>query len=164
MGMGTVRQTAASGFESRLFRANENKASFNKVLGKVLDPAPDWVIDQHDTGQHFLKFVSEDGTHSSEGVGEGIVSLFFLVDALYDSRPGDVIFVDEPELSLHPAVQRRVSDLFTEYAAERQIVVATHSPYSSTSAPCRLGPPWSVPTRVTATLSSPSSSLTPPSS
>ncbi len=129
MGLDNARQTAVAGFESRLFRANENRAAFNEVLRNVLDPVPDWAIDQHDTGQYFLKFVSDTGAHSSEGVGEGIVSLFFLIDALYDSRPGDVICIDEPELSLHPAIQRRVSDLFAKYAADRQIIVATHSPY-----------------------------------
>ena len=129
MGLSNTRKPIVSGFESRLFRANENRAEFNDVLTKVLDPVPNWVIDQHDTGQYFLKFVNDASAHSSEGVGEGIVSLFFLIDALYDSRPGDVICVDEPELSLHPAIQRRVSDLFAEYAADRQIIVATHSPY-----------------------------------
>ena len=129
MKLETTRQTTVQGFESRLFGALANKGAFDEVLGEVLDPVPDWAIDQHDTGQYFLKFVNASGAHSSEGVGEGIVSLFFLVDALYDSQPGDVIAVDEPELSLHPALQRRVSDLFTKYAADRQIVVATHSPY-----------------------------------
>ena len=62
-------------------------------------------------------------------LGDGIISLFFLIDALYDSEPDDTIVIDEPELSLHPALQRKIADLFREYAAERQIVCATHSPY-----------------------------------
>ena len=37
--------------------------------------------------------------------------------------------VDEPELSLHPAYQRRLADLLAVYAKDRQIVYATHSPY-----------------------------------
>ena len=37
--------------------------------------------------------------------------------------------MDEPELSLHPALQRRMANLLIEYAASRQIVVSTHSPY-----------------------------------
>ena len=62
-------------------------------------------------------------------LGEGIISLLFIVDALYDSRQGDLIAIDEPELSLHPAYQRRLASLFADYAKDRQIVYATHSPY-----------------------------------
>ena len=67
--------------------------------------------------------------HNSDGLGEGLVSLFFIIDALYDSEPGDVIVIDEPELSLHPALQRKLAALLLEYAKTRQIVVSTHSPY-----------------------------------
>lgn len=62
-------------------------------------------------------------------MGEGIVSIFAIVDSLYDSKPGDVIVIDEPELSLHPALQKRVNNLLCRFASDRQIVVSTHSPY-----------------------------------
>lgn len=62
-------------------------------------------------------------------MGEGIVSIFVIVDALYDSQKGDIIVIDEPELSLHPSLQKRLSKLFVEYARDRQIVISTHSPY-----------------------------------
>jgi AAA domain, putative AbiEii toxin, Type IV TA system len=78
-----------------------------------------------DNGQHFLKIRKGNATHSSEG----LVSLLYIVDALYDSKDGDTIAVDEPELSLHPALQRKLSELLIEYSATRQIVVSTHSPY-----------------------------------
>ena len=67
--------------------------------------------------------------HTTDGLGEGIVSLLFIVDALYDSEPGQLIVIDEPELSLHPIFQRRLARLFAEYAKDRQIVYATHSPH-----------------------------------
>ena len=62
-------------------------------------------------------------------MGEGIVSLLFITDALYDSEDGDLIVIDEPELSLHPTYQRRLAALLADYAQSRQIVLATHSPY-----------------------------------
>ena len=39
-----------------------------------------------------------------------------------------MIVIDEPELSLHPIFQERVSELLKEYSATRQILYATHSP------------------------------------
>jgi AAA domain, putative AbiEii toxin, Type IV TA system len=62
-------------------------------------------------------------------VGDGILSLFFIVDSLYDAQPGEFIAIDEPELSLHPSLQRRLLDLFHEYSTKIQIVYATHSPF-----------------------------------
>lgn len=58
-----------------------------------------------------------------------MVSLFFMIDALYDSDESAIIVIDEPELSLHPPFQERVAALVEEYAAKRQIIYATHSPY-----------------------------------
>ena len=55
-------------------------------------------------------------------MGEGIVSIFAIVDSLYDSKKDDVIVIDEPELSLHPALQKRVFSLISEFSKDRQII------------------------------------------
>jgi len=129
VGFPTVRSSGLEQFTYRLFAIEKNREAFDAVLGKVLDPVPDWSIDQMDSGQYFLKIRTGGAVHSSEGLGEGLISLLYIVDALYDSRESDLIAIDEPELSLHPALQRRVSSLLLEYSATRQIVIATHSPY-----------------------------------
>lgn len=123
------RQSSLEQFTYRLFTIEKNRAAFDAVLSKVINPVPDWSIDQHDDGRYFLKIRKGGATHSSEGMGEGLVSLLYIIDALYDSSAGDVIVIDEPELSLHPALQRKLSALLVEYSADRQIVIATHSPY-----------------------------------
>ena len=106
-----------------------HKAEFDSVLARVLDPLPEWGLEQSDTGQHYLKLRFDSDSHNSDGMGDGILSLFFIVDALYDSKPGDTVVIDEPELSLHPALQRKLRALMSEYASSRQIIYATHSPY-----------------------------------
>lgn len=123
------RSSMLSGFEYRLFTVLKNQTAFNEILHEVLTFKPEWSIDQSDQGQYFLKFFNGDDSHSSDGMGEGIVSIFAIVDSLYDSKPGDVIVIDEPELSLHPALQKRVANLLCRFARDRQIVVSTHSPY-----------------------------------
>lgn len=123
------RSSTLSSFEYRLFNTLKNRASFNLLLLEVLGFEPDWTIDQTDQGQYFLKFFKGEQSHSSDGMGEGIISIFAIVDSLYDSKPGDVIVIDEPELSLHPSLQKRVAILIGRFSQDRQIVISTHSPY-----------------------------------
>lgn len=123
------RSSTMNNFQYRLFNTLKNQAAFNEVLHKVLPSKPQWSIDQSDEGNYFLKFYNGKYAHSSDGLGEGIVSIFSIVDSLYDSKPGDTIVIDEPELSLHPMLQKRVFSLVKEYSQDRQIIISTHSPY-----------------------------------
>lgn len=123
------RSSVLSGFEYRLFNTLKNPGPFNSLLKEVLGFEPVWTIDQSDQGQYFLKFFNGKHSHSSDGMGEGIISIFAIVDALYDSKPNDVVVIDEPELSLHPSLQKRVAALISRFSADRQVVISTHSPY-----------------------------------
>lgn len=116
-------------FPRRLFQIQKNPEPFNVEISKVLDTIPKWNIEQSDDGNYYLKFIYGSSEHSSDGAGEGLLSVFIIVDALYDSNPGDLIVIDEPELSIHPALQKKLIQLFTEYSKDRQIVISTHSPY-----------------------------------
>lgn len=128
-GLPAQRSSVLSGFEYRLFSTIKNPAEFNKLLSEALGFEPIWTIDQSDQGQYFLKFFNGQKAHSSDGMGEGIVSIFSIVDSLFDSSPGSLVAIDEPELSLHPSLQKRVSGILARFASDRQIVVSTHSPY-----------------------------------
>lgn len=128
-GLPTMRSSSIDHFSTRLFQLQENRVTYDAILGKLLQPVPSWYIDQADNGQYYLKFKSGNSFHTSEGLGEGFISLLFIIDALYDSEAGQIVVIDEPELSLHPALQRKLSFLLSEYAKDRQIVISTHSPY-----------------------------------
>ena len=123
------RSSVMSNFEYRLFHTIKSPDAFNALLEKALGFKPYWTIDQSNQGQYFLKFFSGSQSHSSDGMGEGIISIFAIVNSLYDSKPGSAVVIDEPELSLHPSLQKRLASLLTEFAADRQIVISTHSPY-----------------------------------
>ncbi len=126
--IGQTRSTPISRFSQRLFEINKNRGRFDEVLREVMIDVPDWTIEQSDQGQYFVKIDSAGQAHTSDGLGEGIISLFFMVDALYDASQSDLIVVDEPELSLHPQYQKRLLQLFADRARNMQIVFATHSP------------------------------------
>lgn len=128
-GLPAQRTAMLSRFETRLFAVASDPRKFNKILRQVVPDCPEWTIEQAETGQYFLKFPAGDSYHSSDGVGEGIVSVICIIDSLYDSDPGEIIVIDEPELSLHPSVQKRLLEILEFYAKDRQIIIATHSPY-----------------------------------
>ncbi len=110
-------------------REGDARQTFNKLLSRILGYELNWTMDEISSGQQFVKLIEDGGGwHTSEGLGDGLVSLLFIVDALYDSRPGSLIAIDEPELSLHPQLIRRLGRVLADYARDRQIVVATHSP------------------------------------
>lgn len=60
-------------------------------------------------------------------MGEGIVSLLFIVDALFEAKPDELIVIDEPELSLHPQLQIRLLNEILELTKSVQVVISTHS-------------------------------------
>lgn len=116
-------------FNARLFKMQKNKEQFDELLQQVLGYDLEWTIEQNDNGMYYLKLIVNGCTHSSEGLGDGIWSVFTICDALYDSEPQCTICIDEPELSLHPAYQKRIMKLFNRYSEDRQIIINTHSPY-----------------------------------
>lgn len=123
------RSASLSNFGARLFKMYANKTEFDVLLRRILGHDLIWTIDQSEDGQYFVKFTVNGQDHSSEGLGDGIWSIFTICDALYDSQPQSMIVIDEPELSLHPTYQKRTLELIKDFAKDRQIVICTHSPY-----------------------------------
>jgi predicted ATP-dependent endonuclease of OLD family len=106
------------------------RVAFDHLLERIIGAKLDWTFDEIATGQQFMKLIESDGSwHTSEGLGDGLVSLLFIVDALYDSEPGSLIAIDEPELSLHPQLIRRLARVLSDFASDRQVLIATHSPH-----------------------------------
>ena len=123
------RSSVLNDFNARLFNMYRNKVNFDPIIKKILGYDLKWTIEQNENGTYYLKLIVNGCEHSSEGMGDGIWSIFTICDSLYDSKAGDTIAIDEPELSLHPALQKKVLSLLKEYAKDRQIIISTHSPY-----------------------------------
>lgn len=129
------RYQSRDGFTARLFDLHANpakKAAFDKLLEEVIGSPLEWSIDLAD-GDHgnsyYLKVsAGSDSYYTSEGLGEGIVSLLFVLNALYDADSNTVVVIDEPELSLHPQLVRRLGDVLARSAQDTQVVIFTHSP------------------------------------
>lgn len=116
-------------FGGRLLNIYRNKEKFNNCLNKVISPLPEWTIESNNGGSLYLEFSFNEVKHSSNGAGDGYINIFNIVDSLYDSSENNVILIDEPEISLHPDLQRKLFKLLVEYSKDKQIIISTHSPY-----------------------------------
>ncbi len=105
----------------------DKKEKLNSLIKEVFPEFNDWTVDADQNGS-FIKYTTRSGLeHRSGMLGMGIVSLMRVLTSLIIG--GKIIFIDEPELSLHPQAQRRLSSIFSKYAQEKQIILITHSPY-----------------------------------
>ncbi len=113
----------------RLIDLNKGDSTqFDLMLGRILGKPLQWTIDQEDNGQYFVKITKQHGLHhNSDGMGEGVVSLMFIVDALCGTS-NELLVIDEPELSLHPQLQRRLLDEILVKTKDSQLIISTHSP------------------------------------
>lgn len=117
-------------FGSRLIDIFRNKRDmFDACLKKILDPVPKWTVESLNNNSSYLEFTFGNASHNSQGAGDGYINIFNIIDALYDSDEDNIILIDEPEVSLHPDLQRKLFEVLIEYSKDKQIIISTHSPY-----------------------------------
>jgi len=113
---------------AEIFGSAEEFQSFNSILRDIDPVFPDWFIEQSDSGNQYVKCQVGSYSHSSDGLGEGLISLMVIADALLTSRKGHIVTIDEPELSLHPSLQRSILSRLKLFSRDRQFLISTHSP------------------------------------
>ena len=107
----------------------ERKREFDALLANV-DPLIRGWRTETTGGQDFIEYQAETvGWHQIGDVGDGVSSLFRICYEVLHSKQGDTLLVDEPELSLHPQVQRNLARLLLQKSFSRQFIIATHSPH-----------------------------------
>ncbi len=66
---------------------------------------------------------------SIEHISDGTLRYLLLLSIMFNPRRGDLIYLDEPEIGLHPDMINTIADAFKSAArGNSQLIIATHSP------------------------------------
>jgi predicted ATP-dependent endonuclease of OLD family len=114
---------------AKYFFEPERKASFIENL-KLVDPLSTEFSTDNLGGRNVMLYQGPSKRpHVLSDTGDGITNLIRIIYALVTSAKGDCLIIDEPELSLHPQLQRNLYRLLLNYSRDRQVMVVTHSPH-----------------------------------
>ncbi|HEX7600455.1 MAG TPA: AAA family ATPase [Polyangiaceae bacterium] len=100
------------------------RRSLPEIRHALVQPAPEGK-------KYRLWFQQLDGEQfDAEQISDGVLFFTGLLMHVLDAEPGSVVFIEEPEQSIHPRRLTEVVDLLRHMVQERgcQFVVATHAP------------------------------------
>ena len=124
-GAGLTNQARAAASSMAYERGSEKKIS--KLIKRVF---PDVEI-SHLLRPEKVEITSEDkyGSYNVVNEGFGLNQLIFLFLQLVLAKPKFTVFIEEPEIALHPAAQESVCAVLVDEAikGQKQLIVTTHS-------------------------------------
>jgi hypothetical protein len=59
-------------------------SQFDDLLEQIAGSRLNWTLDEIAPSQQFVKLIEAESWHTTEGLGDGLVSLLSIVDALYE--------------------------------------------------------------------------------
>lgn len=69
------------------------------------------------------------GWRSFNYIGKGLHQLVIILTQLIELNEGDILFIEEPELFLHPKLQKKLLRIIFRYISKIQVFVSSHSPF-----------------------------------
>jgi ABC-type cobalamin/Fe3+-siderophores transport system ATPase subunit len=120
----SLAQTLATGLS--------DAATKTRIIGTLerLDPGLATIDVDNVAGRDVIRFKSASGKwHLISETGDGTTNLIRIAHTLSTLADNSTIVIDEPELSLHPQLQKRLHDVLLEVSRDHQVIVLTHSPH-----------------------------------
>lgn len=101
--------------------------AFIDLVKRVIPEFTKFAVAYEDN--EYIEYISGSGIrHKSDFLGDGVIAVIRILLHLFVEKSNPLI-IDEPELSLHPTAQKKLLKIIAEYSKNRQIIIATHSPY-----------------------------------
>ncbi len=124
-GEGLSRQAEQAASSLAYNKAIEKQVS--KIIGKIIKD----VKIEHQLQPSVVSIISEDehGEYNIASEGFGLNQLTFLFQQLVTAKENSVVFIEEPEIALHPAAHADVCNALIEelLRVPKQLVITTHS-------------------------------------
>lgn len=132
--------------QSKKFVQNAMEKSQKKIVISLSEPIIkeiNYIVQKNYQGVQIVKhkyfsgtwgitviFKESNNTYSEYNSGSGEFTTVMLVQQLSCAAQGDVILIDEPEISLHPGAQIRLRDYILKMILSKklQVIISTHSP------------------------------------
>lgn len=114
--------------ERLMFHEFENFLSENFFNGKDIDIVANFNIDNNNLGRdddNLIQVFIGDKSEKLHDLGDGVQSLIILMYKIFLAKKDSLIFIDEPELNLHPGYQR----LFLEQITTNQVLLNKNLTY-----------------------------------
>jgi len=124
----TVYQLAennGSKMQEKLQEINRPKAKLIKILNDIFTHTDKKVNDETEDISFFVDKKSISAYDLSSG--EKQILIILLTTLVQDQKPA-ILFMDEPEISVHFDLQKKLIDYIRELNPNVQIILATHSP------------------------------------
>ena len=100
---------------------------FDYELKYILGYLPKWALEIDDSNNFYIAFQDGKTINDNSGAGDGFINLFIILTSIYDAPDDATIIIDEPEISLHPDVQKRLMERLVKHSKDKQIILSTHS-------------------------------------
>lgn len=115
-----------------IYADEKKKNEFDKILHEFLGDVS-WNLHMSDEQQNsfVVDIIDKCGETHFEGVGDGLITIIYISVGLFLLKENlvSVLLIDEPEVSLHTDIIKRIKEVLREYSKEYQIIISTHSPY-----------------------------------
>ena len=136
-------------FKSLYYEKDPSKKQIKIVDGKLSIETSKKVFDKEGKFEKVLDFnpkylpknkdVRGGDLLELENLSSGEINvLAILFEIWFMAKPGAMVLIDEPEISLHIAWQQRMGEIISEMVKKKkgvQVIVATHSPFLAASTP-----------------------------